>query len=44
MGKVTGGRSLRAKNPGFDTSIRDNLELPALIDWLTSKKARDKGS
>ena len=44
MGKVTGERSLQAKNPDFDTSIQENLKLPAFIDWPMSKKARDKGS
>ena len=31
-----GGRSLRAKNLGLETSIRANLGLPTLITWPTS--------
>ena len=42
-GNTTGGRSLRAKNPGLETSIQANLELSALIAWLTSWKMRDRG-
>ena len=44
IGCGTRGRSLRAKNPDFETSIRANIELPALMAWPTSWKVRDRGS
>ena len=43
-GRETGGRSLRAKNPSFETSVQANLELLALMAWPTSWKVRDRGS
>ena len=36
----TGGRSLQAKNPGLETSIRANLEFMAVIAWPTSTGQR----
>ena len=44
IGKATEGRSLRAKNPSLEASIRANLELLALIAWPMSWKVRDRGS
>ena len=44
FGYRTGGRSLRTKNPSFETSILANLELPALMAWPTSWKVWDRGS
>ena len=38
IGKMTRGRSLPAKNPSLETSIRANLELPTFIAWPTSWK------
>ena len=35
-GNITGGRSLRAKNPDLETSMRFNLGSPALIAWPAS--------
>ena len=43
VGGWTGGKSLRAKNPSLETSIRANLEFPALIAWPTSWKIQDNG-
>ena len=43
-GRGTRRRSLRAKNPGLKTSIRANLELPAIVAWPTSWKVWDRGS
>ena len=39
-GRGTGGRSLQAKNPGLETSIRANLEFMAVIAWPTSTGQR----
>ena len=44
IGKATKGRSIQAKNPGLEMSIRANLELPTLIAWPMSWKVRDRGS
>ena len=42
-GSTTRGKSLWAKNPGLETSIRANLEFPTLIAWPTSWKIRGRG-
>ena len=43
-GSSTGGRSLWAKKPSRETSIRWILGFPAFIAWLASWNAFDKGS
>ena len=42
-GSLTGGRSLWAKKPGRETSIRWILGSPALIAWPASWNAFEKG-
>ena len=43
-GSLTGGRSLRAKKVGLDTSMRCILGSPALMAWPISWKTLEMGS